>query len=56
MHTILTFRMNVFYCIYVLEYHFILIYNDTKKNKNDHLKKAKIIFKLMHKQYYKYTD
>ena len=55
MNTILTFRMNVFYCIQVLEYNFILIYNDTKKDKNDDLKKAKIIFKLMDKKYYKYT-
>ena len=48
--------MNVFYCIYVLEYNFILIYIDTKKNKNDELKKVKIIFKLIDKKYCKYTD
>ena len=45
MNPIILFRMNVFYCINILEYNF-LIYNDTKKIKNDDLKKAKINFKL----------
>jgi len=36
MNPIIIFRMNVFYCINVLEYNF-LIYNDTKKIKNDDL-------------------
>lgn len=55
MNPIIIFRMNLFYCINVLEYNF-LIYNDTKKIKNDDLKKAKINFKLLDKKYYKYTD